>query len=828
MEIHFENEDKFKLELNKKIEKQHVLGCWVAIAVNTIWSVISYLFFFDGDTLYLFAGIAISVIVFCSIMLRKQWKISSEMLGMIPMALMGIYFSLAYSQLELEKFQQFTYIYVSMFLGAGMFLLWNIKYSIYTVISIFIASVIFINLLSPLSFVDAMLNGGILDSSMALFMIVSIQVRYNYISKKIKSNIVLMETQKKIKISEVQNRLLFNQNPRPMIIYNLENLDILDVNETMVNKYGYTRAEFLGMKITQLRREEDIDKLLKDVEDIKDIKNGIEKVSEFVHVLKNGEKIFVEISAKSIDYSGKKARLVLINDITQSKIIQDQIIDSEKEHRLFFENNPVPMFVFSEKHQRIIEVNKTMESRYGYDSEEFSKLQLNNEPLYDTICELFTNDFSIEKEYSHISKAGNIIIVKAKKANIKYKRKPAILVSLNDITKIKYNELALRDARRHAEEAKELQSQFLSQMSHEIRTPMNGILGMTRLLKKTKLTQEQEKYANATFVSAKNLLHIINEILDFSKIEAGKMTIEKIPFNLKELANVWEESLILIADEKEIGFNINIKPDVPNNLVGDPVRLNQVIFNLAGNAIKFTKDGDVSINIFVDQINQNDVLLRFDVKDNGIGIPINKQVTIFDSFSQASTSTTRQFGGTGLGLAITKQLIELQNGEIWVESEEGVGSTFTFVINYELQNEEVQLKKPVVEKESEDKLEALNVLLVEDHEINQMLATTVLEGWSFKVDLAENGEEAVQKVAKENYDVILMDIHMPKMDGYDATIQIRNKLSNQTPIIAMTASALIGDNQKCFDVGMDDYVSKPFDPDVLLQKIKKQLTKKSV
>jgi CheY-like chemotaxis protein len=366
-------------------------------------------------------------------------------------------------------------------------------------------------------------------------------------------------------------------------------------------------------------------------------------------------------------------------------------------------------------------------------------------------------------------------------------------------------------------------------MSHEIRTPMNGILGMTRLLRNTKMTGDQDKFTNAIFTSADNLMVIINEILDFSKIEAGKLMIEEIPFDLRDLVHIWDETLKLNAIDKNIGFEINVDQDVPNNLVGDPIRLNQIIYNLGGNAIKFTEKGKVLIKVSVEEKLKNGVAVRVDINDNGIGIPKDKLASIFLSFSQASSSTTREYGGTGLGLSITKQLVELQNGKLWVESEFGEGSTFSFVLKYSIQDE---TSVKVVKKESviniaENKLGDVKILLVEDHPINQMLAITVLEGWGFDVELAENGYEAVDNVRNNSYDVVLMDIHMPKMDGYKATQVIRQEIKSSIPIIAMTASAQIGDNEKCFDVGMNDYISKPFDPEVLLDKISNQIINKA-
>lgn len=415
--------------------------------------------------------------------------------------------------------------------------------------------------------------------------------------------------------------------------------------------------------------------------------------------------------------------------------------------------------------------------------------------------------------------------------NMRYK------LTSKDITsnlKLKKNRLELIKAKNFAENATQLQREFLSNMSHEIRTPMNGIIGITRILQGTELNDEQKHYLNAVSQSSTNLMMIINDILDFSKIEAGKIELEEVPFNLDDLLNVAQEILISEVQTNGLYLRLEKHDSVPNQLIGDPVRLNQILMNLLANAIKFTDKGGVTLKVTSVLDSGNEALIRFSIIDTGIGIPEDKTESIFQSFSQATSSTTRLYGGTGLGLAISKQLVELQHGTISVDSELGKGSAFNFEIKYGklATQDHSNLALELIEKNSRrimmSELQGKKILLVEDHPINQMLATKVLEDWGFDVDLAGNGRIALDKLKENQYSLILMDINMPEMDGYETTSAIRsqdNLNHKEIPIIAMTASAFIGESQRCIKAGMNDYVSKPFNPQELLAKINNHITK---
>ncbi|HNI55766.1 MAG TPA: two-component regulator propeller domain-containing protein [Chitinophagales bacterium] len=376
-----------------------------------------------------------------------------------------------------------------------------------------------------------------------------------------------------------------------------------------------------------------------------------------------------------------------------------------------------------------------------------------------------------------------------------------------------------------AERSEKAKEEFLANMSHEIRTPMNAIMGMTRLLLEKEPKSEQLKYLKAIRQSSDNLLVIINDILDLSKIQAGKMELEKIPFNVRSVLNNMAEIMKFKSDEKKLDFKVIIDPAVPEFITGDQVRLNQILINLTGNAIKFTDHGHVYVYCKAVSINENTATVSFDVEDTGIGIAEDKLNSIFESFSQADVATTRKFGGTGLGLSISKRLTELAGGEMRVSSTEGKGSVFSVVIPYPIAQEMASSSE---EDHAADIAIATNlqarILLVEDNMFNQMVATDSINDMFPKAELvvADNGQIAVDKIVAEQFDVVLMDVQMPVMDGYTASRTIRalqDEQKSKIPIIAMTASVIKSEVDKCYESGMDDFIAKPFDKDLLQLKI---------
>lgn len=380
--------------------------------------------------------------------------------------------------------------------------------------------------------------------------------------------------------------------------------------------------------------------------------------------------------------------------------------------------------------------------------------------------------------------------------------------------------------------ANNIKSQFLANMSHEIRTPMNAVIGFSEILANNELTETQHQFVDLIRKSGENLMGIINDILDISKIEAGECEIENTEFDISTLVNSIEPLVRQQVTEKGIGFEIIIDEMVPSIIVTDPTRLKQCLTNLIYNAVKFTDTGHVHINLsMVTDADKN--FIRFDIIDTGIGIPAEKQKYIFEPFTQADTSHTRQYGGTGLGLTITKQLIGLLGGQLTLTSEEGKGSAFSMIIpislgtvKYKPQDSEEIAENKNKEKTTQIKLSG-RILVAEDSKANQILIEVLLEKIGLEVTIAKDGNEALKNALANDFDLILMDIQMPKMNGYEATTAIREK-GITTPIIALTANAMKGDDRKCIDAGCNDYLSKPIDHKEFKKKLFQYLHPKQI
>ena len=394
--------------------------------------------------------------------------------------------------------------------------------------------------------------------------------------------------------------------------------------------------------------------------------------------------------------------------------------------------------------------------------------------------------------------------------------------NLNKINRLQSLISTLKSKKNEAESIAEMKSSFLANMSHEIRTPMNGIMGLTKLLLNTNLSGKQNEYLRAIESSSDTLLVIINDILDISKIEAGKLSLEKKEFLfiniLSSVVGVFEGKALEKGIELVANYHQN---DLPEVLVGDSVRLNQILYNLINNAVKFTQEGSVTLTVNTEEISDKDVLLKFTITDTGIGISQEQQFKIFNEFSQANSSTTREFGGTGLGLSIVKKLVELQGGLVTIISEEEKGSSFIFEILYPHK----KLSESNISVSNDNlnfNLGGANILLVEDNPVNQLVVTDLLSEVGAEVELAVNGQEAINLFNTEKHAVILMDMQMPIMDGYEAIRRLR-RAGFDVPIIALTAHVSEVEMEKCKAAGADEYLSKPYKPKELYQKISQLL-----
>ena len=404
--------------------------------------------------------------------------------------------------------------------------------------------------------------------------------------------------------------------------------------------------------------------------------------------------------------------------------------------------------------------------------------------------------------------------------NLKFKENvPGLILDCRDITQRK----------RDAEELVRLgkaKEQFLANISHEIRTPINGIAGMATLLSQSQKPDEQETYLSAIRNSAENLKVIINDLLDLSAIASGKLKFEKIPFNLTDLLPTLLNTFAYAAREKHLELTYTVDKELNTLFLGDPVRLNQILINLISNAMKFTHSGSIHIACTYERAQKFKTWVKIEVIDTGVGIPKEKLDTIFESFSQADASVTRKYGGTGLGLTIARQLVELQDGKITVKSEENVGSTFTVLIPYGKPRTTTKDHSASEEKKvPAPGSHSLDVLLVEDNDINRLYAKSVLKSWNCRTETAENGLVAIEKLKSASFDVILMDIQMPVMDGFEATKAIRMMPEpvRNIPIVALTANATRPDVERCLAAGMNDYLPKPFTPDDLYHKLFEEL-----
>jgi PAS domain S-box-containing protein len=444
---------------------------------------------------------------------------------------------------------------------------------------------------------------------------------------------------------------------------------------------------------------------------------------------------------------------------------------------------------------------------------------------FPTIYDQYFNGTSTGPAYETIAvnNSGDVFPIDLTISKVVTQRGTTFIAVVRDITERKNEQKALIEAKENALQTALTKTNFLSTMSHEIRTPMNAVIGLTNLLLQESPRKDQIENLKTLKFSGENLLVLINDILDYNKIEAGKLNIEQTEFSLNEVIHNVNKSLNMRACDKRISLHIVTESGFPNMIIGDPTRLSQVLLNLIGNAIKFTESGKVTLTITSKQETDERWAINFAIEDTGIGIHKDKIDTIFDNFTQSDTNTTRKFGGTGLGLAITKQLLELQGSSIQVKSILGKGSIFSFTLQFGTSSGSSETARNTSDDQDIIKhFKPVNILLVEDSLVNQMVATKFLTKWGLTVDIAENGAVAIDKIKENDYAVVLMDLHMPVMDGYTAVKNIRELPSEKyqlLPIIALTASTKASDQSELNNAGINTYISKPFNPLELNQRI---------
>ena len=625
-----------------------------------------------------------------------------------------------------------------------------------------------------------------------------------------------------LKESEEKFRSLFENSTDAILVQELSGKSIngrlIEVNATAEKMFGYTKEEFFELSYSDVFRINNNESPRLTIGKL--VSNG-HATFEGIGIRKDRSQLSIEISCHVFLLNHKRIMLVLMRDISERKENERNMLESQMKYRSLFMNMnngfAYHKALYDDKgwmHDvAYVEVNAAFEKMYGFRREHI--LGKRYSEVFDLPKEVFEENMDTVRSLVEgrkeivFSEYQSHILDKWISLAIYSPEKDHVAIIFTDIDLRKKAELELTRAKEQAEAANKAKSEFLANMSHEIRTPINGIVGMIDLTLFTDLNKEQRENLTTAKRCAGTLLNVINDILDFSKLEAGKLKIDKVDFNLKKLIDEITKTHSVRANEKGIDLTYAFSSNIPQYLVGDPNRLQQILNNLIGNAIKFTEKGEVLVSIKKSVLTEDILELKFSVSDTGIGISPDNMGRLFKSFSQVDSSYTRRFGGTGLGLAISKQLVEIMEGRIWVESEVSRGSTFWFTIPFKIGNRPVE--KHVMSTSKYNSIKALNVLLVEDDAVNQLVLTRMLKEKGCNVEAASNGCEALAAWERRKYDVILMDIQMPEMDGIEATKLIREKegSTSYTPIIALTAFALLGDRERFLGMGMDEYIAKP-------------------
>ncbi len=645
-----------------------------------------------------------------------------------------------------------------------------------------------------------------------------------------------------IQASEEKFSQAFMSSPLVMLLTRAKDATIMEVNPAFESVLGFSREEAVGATTAGLglwADPRDHDRLYQTMLE----RGGVEQV-ELRLRKKNGEILIGLLSARLFDLDGEPVLLGSVNDITERKAAEERLRETNAHLENLFNYANAPIIVWDPQF-RITRFNHAFEALSGWNEQDVMGRSLEILfPVDDAAAsmDLIRTTLSgerwevVEIKIQHVDGSVRTVLWNSATIFAEDGKTPVSTIAQGqDITMRKQREEELAHAKAAAEDANRAKSEFLANMSHEIRTPMNGVIGMTHLLLDTRLGAEQRSYAETVRNSAESLLNILNDILDFSKIEAGKLELEVIDF---DLAGVLRDCAALMApraEAKHVAFRWSVATDVPARLQGDPGRLRQVLLNLTGNAVKFTQRGEVAVSVALAEEDAEGVLLRFAIKDTGIGISADKQARLFEKFVQADTSTTRRYGGTGLGLAISRDLVTRMGGKIGVNSAVGEGSEFWFTLRLaRVQDSRNPDGSPADEPgapiASLCRLSG-RILLVDDNTSNVQVAEGMLRKMGLEVDVANNGAEALQSLASKPCDLVLLDLQMPDMDGFDVARRIREPgspvLNRGVPVIAITARAMQGDVEHCLAAGMNAHIQKPFSPRRLAEVLREWLPERN-
>lgn len=630
---------------------------------------------------------------------------------------------------------------------------------------------------------------------------------------------------------------LLESAPDAMVIVDKKG-EIVLVNAQTEKLFGYKREELLGKKVEMLipkrygggKHVGYRDKYIHHPKT-----RGMGEGRELFGLRKDSSEFPVEISLSPIETANGLLVSSAIRDISDRLVIQNELKQEETKFKGLLESAPDAM-VIVDKSGEIVLVNAQTEKLFGYQRDEIlgNKVEMLIPSRYGGHHHKHREKYAEHpntramgegRELFGLRKDGTEFQVEISLSPIKTNEGLFISSAIRDITDRVAIQNELKEATRKAQENVQLKQDFLANMSHEIRTPMNAILGFTKFLLKTELSNEQLNYTKTIDNSVEDLLLIINDILDFSRLEAGKVSLELIPFNVQEKVNQVAQLNRMKAEEKGLQFNFTWDEQLSSIVTGDPLRLGQMLTNLMSNAIKFTYKGAVSLNVKLLENQGEQQKIQFEVSDTGIGIAEESKIIIFDSFRQAQGNTTREYGGTGLGLSIVKNLVELHNGNIQFDSELDKGSSFKIELWYDKADEVVD-EKDLEDIEKSD-VEGIKVLLAEDNRANQLITKKICKDWGVVLDIVSNGKEAINKL-DASYDLVLMDIQMPIMDGEEATkwIKSENCKYNKVPVVALTAHAMKEEQDRFLALGMNACLFKPFKELELIRIIKLQSRKK--